>query len=238
MTWLESFVDFAHGRLGDSVRESLWARGASDSQIRLYRVGHVEGQLPDLDYPKDFLKWCWEGRRLPDNFVLPLTNSIGQVKGLQFRSADPDKKGYSDYIPVADEPLTFGLSQAMQSSWDAGYILLTEGVFDVFPVQRFFPNSIPALTNKLSGPMARLLQRLVTDVYFVFDMDESGRKAAKRALYSYKDSRLRLHDLCLSRPKTLDGTRRVKDPGELWETWGDDRFGQHIRELVMEDRNA
>jgi DNA primase len=237
MTWLTEFVDIAHAQIGERVREALWTRGVSDEQIDLFSLGHMSGQLPDLDYPQAFVEWCWEGRRLQDSFVLPLTNSLGRVKGLQFRRVDPEKKGYSDYTPFTDEPVTFGLAQAMPHAWRTQAIWMVEGAFDVFPIQRVYPSVIPALTNKLSDPMARLLRRVVDDIWLAFDMDIKGREAAKRTLYTYRDDRFEIHDVRFPRPKTLDGKDHVKDPSELWEVWGDNRFKRFLRNL-MENENA
>lgn len=231
MKWLEPFVRSSHSRLGDREREALWARGVSDDQIELFCLGHVGNRLPDLEYPADFLEWCWDGRRLQDTFVLPLTNTLGDVKGLQFRRVDPDKKGYSDFTPYTEEPVTFGLAQAMPHAWKTGGIWLVEGVFDVFPVQRVRPNVIPTLTNKLSKPMARLLKRVVTDLWLAYDMDEEGRKAVRRMSWEYRKD-FEIHEPKFPRPKTLDGKRRVKDPNELWEAWGDDRFGRFLSGLT------
>ncbi len=231
MKWLTPFVEISHDRLGDREREALWARGVSDSQIELYQLGYMNGKLPDLDYPVDFLKWCWDGRRLRDSFVLPLTNTLGSVRGLQFRNVDPDKKGYSDYTPYVEEPITFGLFQAMSYVWETKAIWLVEGVFDVFPIQRVHANIIPTLTNRVSHAMARLLRRLVNHMWLAYDMDKKGREAVKRTMWDYRND-FEVHDVRLPRPKTLDGTRRVKDPNELWETWGDQQFRKCLQDLT------
>lgn len=231
MSWLEPFVDFAHRRLGSRVRGAYWARGVSDEQIELYQLGHLSGELPDLEYPATFLEWCWEGRRLKDVFVLPLTNVFGSIRGLQFRSVNPDKKGYSDYTPFAGEAVTFGLSQAMPHIWKDEAVWLVEGVFDVFPIQRFRPNVVPTLTNRMSEPMVRLFRRVVNDLWLAFDMDEKGRSAVKKTSWEYR-TEFEIHDVRFPRPKTLDGSRRVKDPNELWETWGDRRLGDFIQGLT------
>lgn len=231
MKWLDPFVEIAHDRLDDRAREALWTRGVSDDQVELFRLGYVGNRLPDLEYPAPFMEWCWEGRRLQDTFVLPLTNTLGSIKGLQFRRVDPEKKGYSDYTPYTEEPVTFGLAQAMPHAWKTRSIWLVEGVFDVFPIQRVHPNVIPTLTNKLSKPMARLLRRVVTDLWLAYDMDEEGRKAVRKMSWEYRNE-FEIHDPNFPRPKTLDGKRRVKDPSELWEAWGDDRFGKLLRNLT------
>lgn len=231
MTWLEEFVALAHDCLGVRVIEALWARGVSSEQIEMYQLGYMSGQLPKLEYPKAFLEWCRGGRRLEDSFVLPLTNALGQIRGLQFRRVDPDKKGYSDYTPFPEEPSTFGFVQAMPHIWRTEAVVIVEGVFDVFPVQRCIPQVIPMLTNRLSEAMGRALKRLVTDIWLAFDMDPKGREAVLRTSWTYRD-RFTIHDIKFPSPMALDGRRRVKDPSELWEVWGDDRFKKVLQDLV------
>jgi len=75
-------------------------------------------------------------------------------------------------------------------------------------------------------------------IWLAFDMDEKGREAVEQTFRVYQGS-FKVHDVKFPRPRTLDGKRRVKDPSELWETWGDKRFGAYLRGFdTMEIRNA
>lgn len=234
MNWLDDFVEIARDRLSDREREALWTRGVSDQQIDLYQIGYVNQRLPELEYSAPFLEWCWRGKRLRDMFVLPLTNTLGQVRGLQFRHVDPAEKGYSDYTPYEDEPITFGLVQAVPHMWSTGSVWLVEGAFDVFPIQRVYPSVVPTLTNRLTDPMVRLLKRLVTDLWLAFDMDDPGRKAVRRTAWKHRQDFI-MHEVPFPRPRMLDGQRRVKDPSELWETWGDSQLEKFLRNLQHGD---
>ena len=230
MSWLEKFVDHAHHGLDDAAREALWARGVSDDQIRLFRLGAVRSRLPpNIGLPNDFLEWSWHGRKLDDVFLLPLTNTLGQVKGLQFRHIDRSRTGYSDFIPHEDEPVLFGLGQAMSHIWERESIWLVEGGFDLFPVQRVFPEVVATLTARVTTQFAALLRRLVREICLVYDMDSTGRRASANAVKAY-GREFKMHDVVLPRPLKLDGSERVKDPAELWETWGDVRFGVGLRQ--------
>lgn len=231
MEWLEHLVRFGQEQLSDEDREALWARGVSDDQIALYRLGALHKSLPDTSLPKDFREWCWNGRRFDDVFLLPLTNALGQVKGIQTRHIDRERSGYSDFIPGEDEPVLFGLSQAMPSVWDTGSIWLVEGGFDLFPIQRVFPNVVATLTARVTTQFARLLRRLVSEIWLGYDMDAPGRAACARVQKAHGQD-FRVNAVTFPQPMRLDGKGKAKDPNELWETWGDKRLGVFLRQLA------
>lgn len=230
MEWLEGLTRFAQDQIGDREREALWARGVTDDQILLFRLGVINKKLPDLPFPGEFLEWCWHGRRLDDVFLLPLTNALGQVKGLQFRHVDRARSGYSDYTPYTDEPVLFGLAQAMEHAWNTESIWIVEGGFDLFPIQRVFPEVVATLTARVSVEFAKLLRRLVGEVWVAYDMDKTGRAATQRVVGTL-GREITVHQVALPQPLHPKGDRKVKDPAELWEAWGDARLGVFLRRL-------
>ncbi len=222
MSWLDELV-FATQEIDDRVREALWSRGASDAQIALYRIGHLHRKLPTgIEYPEDFLEWSWKGKKLEDCYVLPLTTTLGQVKGVQFRSVDRAKKNYCDYFLAADEPILFGLHEAMPHVWESKAIWTVEGAFDLFPLQRFRPNVVATLTARITDQFIRLLRRLVEDVYLAYDMDERGRQAIQK-FQKYHGREFRAHEIQYPRILMADG-KTAKDLGDLWESGGDARI--------------
>jgi hypothetical protein len=229
MQWLEQLVEYAEGRLGDREREALWMRGVTDEQITLFRLGYLNRDLPGLDYPKDFLEWADNGKTLDDVFVLPLTTALGQIKGLQFRHVERSRAGYRDFIPYDDEPIYFGLGQAMPHIWGTDEVFLVEGGFDLFPVQRVYPQVVATLTARLTGQFARLLYRVVTTIWFCYDWDNAGRNGVERFERSSYGRHFKHY--VIQRPgEAPQGAKgRVKDPSELWEAWGDERFGVFLR---------
>lgn len=209
----------------------MWARGASDEQAALYQIGHLDGCLPEGEYPQSFLRWCGVEGRLDDVFVLPLTNVLGDIRGLQLRHVDRERSGYMDYIDANDEAILFGLGQAASTMWAEQRVWLVEGAFDLFPVQRFFPGTVSTLTARVTEPLLRLMRRLVTRVWLGYDMDVPGRKACER----YKKQLATEFDVhIVSYPKvSMGGTGKfAKDPGDLWETVGDARLQEFVRSLV------
>lgn len=230
MEWLEQLTQHAHEQLGEREREALWTRGVTDEQIDLYRLGCINKRLPDLQFPDDFMEWSWSGRRLDDVFLLPLTNTLGQVKGLQFRHVDRARSGYSDFMPYEDEPVLFGLAQAMPHVWRTESVWLVEGGFDLFPIQRVYPEVVATLTARVTTEFARLLRRLVQEIWLAYDMDHTGRIQSRHVVKTYGQD-FKVHEVTFPQPARPDGTGKAKDPSELWETWGDSRLGVFLKRL-------
>ena len=236
MGWLEALVSTAHANLTESGQdrelEALWSRGVSDQQIAAFKIGHLNG-LPPIQCSEDFVEWSRSGQKLMDVYVFPLTNALGQVKGVQFRHVEREVKGYTDYFVAKDEPILFGLSQAIPHIWATRKVCLVEGVFDLFPVQHVFPFALTTLTSTVSSNFLRFLKRNVRDVWFAYDMDAPGRKG----VYEFMQHRSDFENIRapqLQRLKFANG-KRAKDPSDLWELMGDERFGVYLKS-VFEQR--
>jgi len=228
MTWADTLVGFAHDCLGEREREALWTRGVSDEQIDLFQIGHLNKKLPDMGAPNEFLEWCWQGRKFDDVFVLPLTNTLGHAKGLQFRHVDRGRPGYSDYMLAEDEAVMFGLAQAMPHVWESRAIWLVEGGFDLPPIHRWFPNVVATMTARVTAPLVQILRRLVDEVWMAYDNDKAGRRASEK-FEKWHSREFRINILRYPRVGKLGGGGLVKDPNELWEAWGAERFGVFLR---------
>lgn len=230
MSWLDTLAEFAQSNLGDREREALWTRGCTDEQIDQFSIGYLDTELPELEDTTEFLEWCWKGRRLDDVFVFPLTNTLGQIRGFQFRHVERERTGYMDFIPYEDELVLFGLSQAMPHVWKSQSIFTVEGVFDLFPIQRCRPDILATLTARISQQLVRVFRRLVDEVWLGYDMDDPGRKACADFV-KYHGRKFRTHVVNYPRVARLDGKGLTKDPNEVWEAWGDRRFGVFIKRL-------
>jgi DNA primase len=229
MRWIDALVERANANLTEERElEALWVRGCTDDQIQGFRIGYLDGPPSGIDYPEDFVSWAKVGRKLEDVFVFPLTNSLGQVKGVQFRHVDRKAKGYTDYFVAKDEPAFFGLGQAMPHVWATQKACLVEGAFDLFPVQRVFPFTIPTMTSTVSSGFLRFLKRNVREVWFGYDMDSAGRKGSFEFVKEHRDEFERIRTPQFPQVRFADG-RRAKDPGDLWEIMGDERLSVYLK---------
>lgn len=228
MEWLEALVEGAHAQLGSRELEELWSRGVSDDQIELYKIGHLDQYLPEANYPNHFIEW-WCSQDRHDVFVLPLTTTQGQIRGIQLRHVERSEKGYTDYIADREEPVLFGLGQAMQSVWESETICLVEGFFDLCPIQRHLPYTVATIHAGVPNNFWRVLRRLVTRIVLIYDNDEAGRdvsyKIAKEYRSAFKVDIFKYPHLSRKQFTKKSSKEPVKDPSDIWEAWGDQRFG-------------
>jgi len=127
-----------------------------------------------------------------------------------------------DFFLVRSEPVFFGLGQALPAIWAKEEVVLVEGVFDLFPTQRVHSGTVSTLTAKVSGGLLRTLRRLVRKVFLFYDKDQSGRLGAEKFLASHGSE----FEVARSIPYPFGVS--VKDPADLWEAWGDERFNPYL----------
>ncbi len=223
MAWLDEFVAETQREIPDRVRESLWGRGVTDEQIETFRVGYINRDLPEILLPEAFVRWASD--KLDDCYVFPITNAIGEIRGLQFRHVVRERAGYMDFLPDQEEAVGFGLAQAMATAWSTEEIMLVEGVFDLLPLQRFFPSIAATMTARVTEPYIRLLRRIVRRVWIGYDNDKTGTRAYLKFLQRYK-TEFEIRRLVY--PK-VGGKSSKTDPGDLWEAWGDARIKKFLQ---------
>ena len=232
MTWLDALVERAHGEMNGDVREPLWQRGVSDTQIDTFRIGCLVGaRLPkDLEVSSRFAAW-WanHGRQFRNALVFPLTSTLGLVHGLQFRDLHPKQRGYLDYFETKEEPSFFGLAEAMPSVWQTEEIWLVEGVFDLCPIQRHVPNVISTMHAGVSKQLARVLRRVARTLLIAYDMDSTGLTVSYDLARELKS----LFEVVVVKcPRVrLSNGAPAKDPNDLWSAWGDAGLGAFLKRV-------
>jgi DNA primase len=238
MAWLDDLVSHARTQLDERVLEALAARGVTDAQVERYRLGYLNQELPELEYPERFLEWSKRdpkskpGSKLDDVLVLPLTNTLGHIKGLQFRHVERDRSGYMDFMGDRGEIVLFGLAEAIPAIWQTRSVFLVEGAFDLFPVQRCVSQTVATLTARVSEPFLRVLHRLVDEIWLGYDMDETGRKACERFVDNHGSEFQRVRIIKYPQVQLIGG-KLAKDPGDLWEAWGDAQFVPFLKSALV-----
>ncbi len=235
MTWLDGLVETAHASLSERVRSALWLRGVNDDQISNYKVGYLRRVL-DVggDCPEEFLRWArGHDRHLSDVLVFPLTTALGEVAGVQFRQTSRTEKGYFDYIISKEEPVFFGLHQAISAIWETEAIWLVEGVFDLFALQRHVPNIVSTLHAGISASLWQWLRRMVNTIYLAYDMDDTGKSVSYSILKENREAGSPFQITLVKFPRVVyRGGKIAKDPGDLWEAWGDSKLGAFLRQTT------
>lgn len=192
---------FYAGRLKQDARaqEYLRKRGLSPEITEHYGLGYApDGWQPLAQvfrpYPSTPLVESGmvlekDGRhydRFRDRIMFPIRNQRGQVIGFGGRVLD---KGEPKYLNSPETPLfdkgrnLYGLHEGRAAIKEAGRILVVEGYMDVVALAQFgIGYSVAALGTATTAEHVKILMRQADSIYFCFDGDRAGRKAAWRAL--------------------------------------------------------
>ena len=124
--------------------------------------------------------------RFRDRIMFPIRNTKGQVIAFGGRILD---QGEPKYLNSPETPIfhkgseTYGLFEGRQAIREAGMALVVEGYMDVVALSQFDINYAVATLGTATTPIhVRTLLRQTDKLYYCFDGDNAGRKAAWRAL--------------------------------------------------------
>ncbi len=129
-----------------------------------------------------------------DRLIFPIINTRGEPIAFGGRIIDENSPA-PKYINSPQSPIfnksreLFGLYQAKREISKKGYVIITEGYLDVITTyQHGFYNVVAPLGTSLTEGHLRRLSPLTKKILIVFDSDEAGLKASKRAfslIYSH-----------------------------------------------------
>ncbi|MCF7521616.1 DNA primase [Neisseria sp. ZJ106] len=210
-------------------------RGLSAEVIAHYGLGYApEGWQPLAKvfqpYPNTALVESGmvvdnEGKyydRFRHRVMFPIRNPRGQVIGFGGRVLDDSKPKYlnSPDTPLFDKGKNlYGLYEGRSAIKEAGRILVVEGYMDVVALAQFgIGYGVASLGTSTTAEHVKILMRQADSIYFCFDGDSAGRKAAWRALENalpqLKDDKA-LHFLFLP---------EEHDPDSYIRAFGKDKF--------------
>ena len=209
----------------------LRGRGVTDEQIALFKLGI--GPRGKMWAPLE-LKDTVDGKMFNRQFrgsmegqiTIPIWNPSGKLRGVETRLwEETEDRKYTQYWLEAwrEDAVFLGIPAALEAIWETRTVYLVEGMFDFFPVQRVFPNTLCTLTAKVMWSQSRFLQRFCRHVVFLYDMDSKGQEAAAAAM---DRANIAGHDGYLAHRLMYP----AKDPGELYERWGFSRFERYLRD--------
>ena len=200
----------------DTMVKAMRAKGYTDEELKesgLVTVSQKNGSLLD---------------RFRDRLMFPIIDVRGNVIGFGGRIIKNDK----DTAKYLNSPETlifnkrknlFGLNLAKKSK--QGYLILVEGNIDVVALHQYgFDNAIASLGTSLTDEQAALLSRYTEQIVLIYDGDEAGQRATKRAIPMLEKAGIQVKVLQI---------RDAKDPDEFLKKFGADRF----RLLLEESSN-
>lgn len=121
------------------------------------------------------------GRLLPQGEQLSRSASLTGAANRPPRSL-PKYLNSSDSVVYKKGTLLYGLAQAKATIQACGRTLVVEGYTDLLAlVQNGHAEAVAVLGTALTAEQLKLLRRFTREVYFFFDGDEAGRRAAMRA---------------------------------------------------------
>lgn len=207
----------------------LKERNVSLSQIQEFELGYIPEDKwpPYIDASKatteeiDYLDKTYKGARLKGKLIFPMSNALGIYSGFQIRSPKKDVKDYWKYYSPRSgiDALFFGTKQAMKHVWETEEVYLVEGLFDLFPVQRKFPNVLCTGTANVSEDQMTFLSRYVKVINVMFDNDEQGERFFETLYKNHKEDFLQINKI----------PYLGKDPSDSYQRLGSQKFYSQIK---------
>ena len=191
----------------DALVNTLRKKGYTEQELRdsgLVTVSRKNGNLFD---------------RFRDRLMFPIIDVRGNVIAFGGRIIKKD----SDAAKYLNSPETlifnkrknlFGMNLAKKTKHP--YFILVEGNIDVVALHQYgFDNAVASLGTSLTEEQAALLSKYTEQVVLIYDGDNAGQNATKRAIPILEKAGIQVKVLQL---------RDAKDPDEFLKKFGPDRF--------------
>lgn len=155
--------------------------------------------------------------RFRNRLMFPIIDVRGNVIGFGGRVMDDSKPKYlnSPESEIFNKRMNlFALNVAKKSKM--GFLILVEGYMDAIALHQYgFDCAVASLGTSLTDEHARLLSRYTEQVVLIYDGDEAGQNATKRAIPMLEKAGLQVKVLQM---------RDAKDPDEFLKKFGADKF--------------
>ena len=198
----------------DSLCKAMRAKGYTDEELQgagLVSVSQKNGSIYD---------------RFSNRLMFPIIDVRGNVIGFGGRVMDNSTPKYlnSPETEIFNKRKNlFALNVAKKTK--LGYLILVEGYMDAIALHQYgFDCAVASLGTSLTDEHAALLSRYTEQVVLIYDGDEAGQNATKRAIPMLEKVGLQVKVLQM---------RNAKDPDEFLKKFGADRF----RLLLEESSN-
>lgn len=183
--------------------DALRAKGYTDQEmIEAGLVSEKNGRIYD---------------RFRNRLMFPIIDVRGNLIGFGGRVMDDSKPKYlnsPETLIFNKRKNLFGLNIAKKTK--LGYLILVEGYMDAIALHQFgFDCAVASLGTSLTEDHAVLLSRYTDQVVLIYDGDEAGQNATRRAIPMLEKAGLQVKVLKM---------RDAKDPDEFLHKFGADKF--------------
>lgn len=189
----------------DGLCKAMQAKGYTEEELKgagLVSVSEKNGSIYD---------------RFRNRLMFPIIDVRGNVIGFGGRVMDDSKPKYlnSPETEIFNKRKNlFALNVAKKTK--LGFLILVEGYMDAIALHQYgFDCAVASLGTSLTEEHATLLSRYTEQVVLIYDGDEAGQNATKRAIPMLERAGLQVKVLQM---------RDAKDPDEFLKKFGADRF--------------
>ena len=191
----------------DSLVRAMRAKGYTEQELKdsgLVTVSQKNGNLLD---------------RFRGRLMFPIIDVRGNVIGFGGRiiKNDPNAAKYlnsPETLIFNKRKNLFGLNLAKKTKQD--HMILVEGNIDVVALHQYgFDNAVASLGTSLTEEQATLLTRYTEQVVLIYDGDEAGQRATRRAIPMLEKAGIQVKVLQI---------KDAKDPDEFLKKFGADKF--------------
>lgn len=198
----------------DSLVKALRSKGYTDQELKdsgLVTESKKNGNLFD---------------RFRDRLMFPIIDVRGNVIGFGGRIMNGDDPNAAKYLNSPETLIfnkrknLFALNLAKKTKLD--YLILVEGYMDAIALHQYgFDCAVASLGTSLTEEHATLLTRYTSKVVLIYDGDEAGQRATRRAIPILEKTGLQVKVLKM---------RDAKDPDEFLKKFGAEKF-----KILLED---
>lgn len=188
-----------------ALTDAMKAKGYTDEELKesgLVSVSSKNGRIYD---------------RFRNRLMFPIIDVRGNVIGFGGRVMDDSTPKYlnsPETIIFNKRKNLFALNLAKKNK--LGYLILVEGYMDAVALHQYgFDCAVASLGTSLTEEHAVLLSRYTQQVVLIYDGDEAGQNATRRAIPMLEKAGLQVKVLKM---------RDAKDPDEFLKKYGADRF--------------
>ena len=188
-----------------ALTDAMKAKGYTEEELKeacLVSVSQKNGRVYD---------------RFRNRLMFPIIDVRGNVIGFGGRVMDNSTPKYlnsPETMIFNKRKNLFGLNLSKKTK--LGYMILVEGYMDAVALHQYgFDCAVASLGTSLTEEHAVLLSRYTEQVILIFDGDQAGQNATKRAIPMLEKAGLQVKVLTL---------KEAKDPDEYLKKFGADKF--------------
>ncbi len=208
------------------------SRGIDSHTLKKFLIGYADNSKELVDNLKEeglleyyektgnliksdeFYRDLFKGR-----IVIPVRDERGRIVAFGGRSLGEEKPKYIN-SPESEifkkSKVLFGFYESLNYIKELGRVIITEGYFDVISLFQYnIRYAVAPLGTSLTEYHAKLISRYAEEVILLFDGDEAGRKAVKRAVPNLLKEDLRVKVFYLPDGEDADTYIRKTDMHEF-----------------------